>query len=388
MNEETTQGAGVPAPEPSPTPVPEPAPPVAVEPGRGTRVGAIVVVTLLLGSLLWYFAADRLTPYTSQARIQAFVVPVAAEVSGKILKVHVKNDDQVEAGQTLFEIDPSQYRIALQRSRSDFDAIRYSVNASSAAVEAARASLQAAQANRDKADKDATRQERLYEEDPGTISVRRLEGAQATRIQARAQEKAAEADLRRAQEVAGASGDENAQLISARSAVEKAELDLARTQVLAPARGVVTDLRTDVGHFAQAGAPLLTLIAVHDLWISAEMTENNLGNIQVGNEVAIVLDVMPGEVLKGRIRSLGSGVSAGQPAQPGTLPQVENSRDWLRQAQRFPVAVEFDPAERERLRGVRVGGQAEVLVYTGDRPLMNFLGAAYIRLMSLLSYLY
>lgn len=380
MNEEALQA--------DEAPPPEPAPPVAAQAGKGTRVGAIVVVALLLGSLLWYFAADRLTPYTSQARIQAFVVPVAAEVAGKVLEVHVKNDDQVEAGQTLFEIDPSQYRIALQRSRSDFDAIRYSVNASSAAVEAARASLQAAQANRDKADKDATRQERLYEEDPGTISVRRLEGAQATRIQARAQEKAAEADLRRAQEVAGASGDENAQLISARSAVEKAELDLARAQVVAPARGVVTDLRTDVGHFAQAGAPLLTLIAVHDLWISAEMTENNLGNIQVGNEVAIVLDVLPGEVLKGRIRSLGSGVSAGQPAQPGTLPQVENSRDWLRQAQRFPVAVEFDPAERERLRGVRVGGQAEVMVYTGDRPLMNFLGAAYIRLMSLLSYLY
>ena len=358
------------------------------KPGKGTRAGAIVVVGLILGSLLWYFAADRLTPYTSQARVQAFVVPVAAEVAGKILKVHVRNDDQVEAGQTLFEIDPSQYRIALQRSRSDYDAIRYSVNASSAAVEAARASLQAAQANRDKADKDAMRQERLYEEDPGTISVRRLEGAQATRIQARAQEKAAEADLRRAQEVAGAGGDENAQLISARSAVEKAELDLTRTRVLAPARGVVTDLRTDVGHFAQAGAPLLTLIAVHDLWISAEMTENNLGNIQVGNEVAIVLDVMPGEVLKGRIRSLGSGVSSGQQAQPGTLPQVENSRDWLRQAQRFPVAVEFDPAERERLRGVRVGGQAEVMVFTGDRPLMNFLGRVYIRLMSLLSYLY
>jgi multidrug resistance efflux pump len=158
--------------------------------------------------------------------------------------------------------------------------------------------------------------------------------------------------------------------------------------VLAPARGRVTDLRIDVGHFAQAGAPAMTLIAMHDLWINADLTENNLGHINPGDEVAIVLDVLPGEVLQGRIRSVGSGVSSGQQTPPGTLPTIQNSRDWLRQAQRFPVAVEFDPAERQRLQRVLIGGQAEVLVYTGDHPLMNALGTAYIRLMSYFSYLY
>ena len=80
----------------------------------------------------------------------------------------------------------------------------------------------------------------------------------------------------------------------------------------------------------------MTLIAIHDLWISADMTENNLGNIDPGDEAAIVLDVMPGEVLKGRVRSVGGGVGTGQPSPPGTLPAVENNRDWLRQAQRIP----------------------------------------------------
>mgnify|MGYP007117518707 FL=1 len=132
----------------------------------------------------------------------------------------------------------------------------------------------------------------------------------------------------------------------------------------------------------------MTLIAMHDLWISADMTENNLGNISPGNEVAIVLDIMPGEVLQGRVRSVGGGVGSGQQSSPGSLPTVDNSRDWLRQAQRIPVAVEFDAAEVSRLRGVRVGGQADVLVYTGDNPVMNLLGALYIRVMSWLSYLY
>ena len=62
--------------------------------------------------------------------------------------------------------------------------------------------------------------------------------------------------------------------------------------------------------------------------------------------------------------------------------------DWLRPAQRIPVAIEFDPAELPRLRVARIGGQAEVLVYTGDNPIMNTLGAFYIRVMSWLSYVY
>jgi multidrug resistance efflux pump len=382
-------------PDETPAPVGEKPPPQSPpqspspsKPGKGTRLGAIIVLILIVASLAWYFVSDRLTPYTSQARVQAFVVPVAAEVSGTVLKVHVKNNDEVQHGQPLFDIDPTQYRIALQRSRSDYESVRLSVNASTAAVEAAKASLQAAVANHVYAQQDATRLEQIFAEDPGALSIRRVQSAQADRVKARSQEKAAEADLHRAQETAGERGENNAQLLSARAAIEKAELDLKRTEVLAPARGSVTDLRTDVGQFAQAGAPAMTLIAIHDLWINADMTENNLGNINPGDKVAIVLDVMPGEVLKGRVRSVGSGVSSGQQAQPGTLPEIENSRDWLRQAQRFPVAVEFDPSERERLRGVRIGGQAEVLVYTGDHVLMNWLAGVFISLMSYLSYLY
>ena len=64
---------------------------------------------------------------------------------------------------------------------------------------------------------------------------------------------------------------------------------------------------------------MMTLIAVHDVWVSADMTENNLGNIKPGDEAAIVLDVMPGQVLKGRVRSVGTGVSSGQQAQPGGI---------------------------------------------------------------------
>jgi multidrug resistance efflux pump len=376
-----------PKPDETPAPIEDNSPPPS-KPGKGTRRGAIIVLILIVASLLWYFVSDRLTPYTSQARVQAFVVPVAAEVSGIVLKVYVKNNDEVQPGQRLFDIDPTQYQIALERSRSDYESVRLSVNASTASVQAASAAVQAAVANHVFAKQDAKRLEQIYAEDPGALSLRRVESAQANRVKARSQEEAARADLRRAQETAGERGENNAQLLSARAAIEKAELDLKRTEVVAPARGSVTDLRTDVGQFAQAGAPAMTLIAIHDLWISADMTENNLGNVKSGDRVAIVLDVMPGVVLKGRVRSVGTGISPGKQAQPGALPEIENSRDWLRRAQRFPVAVEFDPSERERLRGVRVGGQADVLIYTGDHFLFNWLAKIFICVMSYFSYLY
>lgn len=357
-------------------------------PGRAARRAQVLLLLIIALSLLWYFAADRITPYSSQARIQGFVIPVASEVSGVVKKVFVKNNDDVQKNQPLFELDPTEYQIALDRARADYESARKGVAAGAAGVDSAKASLRAAQANQLQAEQDARRQETLYAEDPGAISVRRLETARATREQARAKVSAAAAEVIRAQESTGGDESVNAKLASARSAVAKAELELKQTTVYAPSRGLVTDLRTDVGHFAQAGAGIMTLIAIHDLWISAEMTENNLGNIKIGDEVGIVLDVMPGEVFKGRVRSIGNGVSSGTSTPAGSLPTIENNRDWLRQAQRFPVAIEISPDELKRIHGMRVGGQADVMIFTGKRGLLSGLGRLYLWMMSKLAYVY
>jgi multidrug resistance efflux pump len=177
-------------------------------------------------------------------------------------------------------------------------------------------------------------------------------------------------------------------LRSAAAALEKAQLDLANTRIRARSAGVITDLRAEVGQFAAAGNPVMTLIAIRDVWISADMTENNLGHLAPGTPVAVALDALPGEVFKGRIRSIGYGVSVGQSAPPGGLPTVQNSRDWLRPAQRFPVIVEFESGERARLRNVRVGGQAEVMAFPSPGNPLNPLGRVFLRAMSWVSYLY
>ena len=352
---------------------------------KGTA-GVLLVIAI---SLIWYLMSDRFTPYTQQARIQGYVVGVAPKVAGIVTEVWVKNDHEVEAGQALFQIDPEPYEIAYRRAESDFQKIQSDIQASDASIESARANLRAAQANETKARQDAVRQERLYKEDSGTISVRRLEVSRASLEQAKAKVAARRSDVQKAIEQKGGEGDNNAKLKTALTTVEQAKLDLDNTRVIATSRGIVTNLRTDIGQYAGTGSPVMTLISMNDIWINAEFTENNLGHMRPGTPVEVALDVLPGEIFSGTVRSIGLGVSTGQTPPAGSLPTIDNSRDWLRQSQRYPVTIEFDQGQGEALKGfIRIGGQAEVMAYTEGHGFLKLIGKLYLRVMSWFSYAY
>jgi multidrug resistance efflux pump len=166
-------------------------------------------------------------------------------------------------------------------------------------------------------------------------------------------------------------------------------LELANTVVRATSSGVVTDLTTDVGRYAGTGSPVLTLIGIHDVWINAEFTENNLGHVTVGTPVDILFDVLPGQVFHGEVRSIGLGVSGGRNQAVGSLPSIQNDRDWLRQAQRFPIIIGFDVGQDSALKDqLRIGGQVSVIAYSDGTGVLRLLGKIYIRIASWLSYAY
>ncbi len=342
-------------------------------------LGACVVL------MFWYLVSDRVTPYTNQARVHALVVPIAPQVSGIITDVAVTNNEYVSADRELFRIDRDQYQLAVETAQANLQSARQATGASTASVEAARASVAAAMAGLVRADQDTVRLRRIMEEDPGAISVRRLEQAESGSSVARSQLAASQANLEKAIQDLGEAGEGNSRILQAQAALEQAELDLARTTVRAPDDGLLTDVRVDRGNFAAAGAPLMTFIAIQNIWIQADFTENNLGHIDPGDRVEIVFDSLPGEVISGRIRGTGFGVSVDS-APLGSLPTVENNRQWLRDAQRFPVLVEFSLQDRGERLNIRVGSQASVIVYTGDNWLFNFVGKIYIRVASLLTY--
>lgn len=351
------------------------------------RRWTFIVLGACLVLLAWYLAADRKTPYTSQARVHALVVPIAPEVSGTVIDVSVASNQLVDRGELLFQVDPSRYRLAVETAEANLQSARQATGATTAAVDAAAAQLAAAEAQLERAEKDTARLRRIKQEDPGAISDRRLELSEASLAVARSQVRAARANLQRAREELGQTGEQNSRILQAQSALDQARLDLERTSVRAPAEGIVTEVRVDRGNFAAAGAPLMTFLATHDVWVQADFTENNLGNIKRGDPVELVFDALPGRVVKGSIRTTGFGVSVDS-APLGSLPTIQNDRAWLRDAQRFSVLVDFElPEARERL-GIRVGAQASVIVYTGDNWLLNALAWLRMRAVSLLTYAY
>ena len=354
--------------------------------GDPVRRWTIRVLVLALVLLAGYLTADRLTPVSSQARIHSLVVPVAAEVSGIVAEVAVGNNQMVQAGDVLFRLEDASYRLAVAGAEANLQSARQATGASAASVEAAQAGVASAEAALVRAQQDTNRLRRIKQQDPGAISDRLLEASEASLIVSQQQLEAAKANLEQAEQSFGSTGEDYFRIQQALSALERARLDLQRTTVVAPATGVVTDVRVDRGNFAAPGAPQMTFIATEDVWVQADFTENNLGHVDRGDAVRLVFDVFPGRVFKGTVRATGFGVAVDS-APLGSLPTIQNNRQWLRDAQRFPVIIDFEMSPEE-MRKLKVGAQVTALVYASDNWFFNALGSIYIRIGSILSYAY
>ena len=350
------------------------------------RFWTFIVLALSIVLMVVYVVGDRLTPFTSQARVHAYVVPVAPQVAGRVISVDVENNQMVEAGQKLFSIDPGSYELAVQAAEAALKNAEQAIESGVSNVAASRANVESAKASVWSAEQDTMRMRRIREEDAGAISERRIQQSEANLASSRARLSAAQSSLAAAISALGSTDENNAQIQQARTNLENARLNLERTVVYAPRNGMITDLRVDQGNFAAAGAALMTFIAIHDTWIQADLSENNLGNVNPGDRVEVTFDVQPGKVFKGRVRQMGYGVEVN--SNPlGSLPKIDNDRNWLRAEQRFPVTIDFEASDLS-VSNLRVGSQASVIVYTGDNWIMNTLGRFYIRLNAYLSYAY
>lgn len=352
-----------------------------MDPARRITLYVLAIVAVVF---VWYVVSDRVTPYTPQARVQGLVVPVIPQVSGYIVDVRVRLHDIVEPGDTLMQLDRRQYELAVRNAEASLDAAQQQVGALTATVRSSEGRLGVARAQLDRAQRNFDRVQAVQEQNPGALSQADIDRAETALAQAVERVASAEADLDRAIQQLGETGPDNPTLRAAEAALEKARLDLGFTTLRAPSRGGIESFRLDVGQFAAAGQPLAMFVSTHDVWIEANMRENNISNIEPGDRVEFTLDVAPGRIFSGTVASVGYGV--GQPGgeSPGALPTVEGSSGWLRDPQRFPVVVRFNVDETRGL--LRVGGQVDVIVYTGNHFILNTIGKLRIRLSSLLSY--
>jgi len=390
----TGESAGTPATD-APVETPGDEMPGDAAPGAGSGLRARLAatdparrLTIIVGAVIallfaWHIVADRATPYTDLGKVDGYVVPIAAQVSGYVSEVPVVLNEIVDQGDLLIRIDPRPYRLAVQSARAQLQLATQQVRAGSAAVESAVGQLGVARAQLDRTERYYNRVEAIATQNPGALSQADRDRAVTQLAQAQAGVFSAEAELERARATLGPEGEDNPSIQTAIAALEQAEFNLEQTDIRAPGQGMIGDLQLAEGYFAAAGQPLATFISAQDVWVRADMRENNLGRIEVGDAAEVALDAAPGRVFRGHVASVSRGVDSGQGARGG-LPTAESAQGWLQDPQRFPIIVRLDD---EAGRGLlRAGGRASVTVYTGANPLFNAVARLRIRITTLLSY--
>lgn len=342
-----------------------------------------IVALLLIGLLAYNIAADRLAPITYQTTAETLVVPVTPQVSGEILEVPIIDNSRVARGQLLARIDATNYRIALESAQAAYGAAQQSVGAAAAAVDSARAVLTSRKAQLVEAQQANDRTAKLV--DVGYATRAKLEATMASLASAEAGVVQAEAQLAGALQQLGPSGSANPQLRSAVAALDSARKNLEWTRVVAPVDGYVSNLQIGRGSYAKAGTPLISLIDVSRAGLIGYFSENQLGNVRLGDKALIALDMFPGRLFHGKVVGLGGGISTpNQSAPTGSLVQAPGT-SWLSSAQRLPIRIAFDPAGQVP-PGLRLGSQASVMIETADAGVMATVDRWVLTIRSYLSY--
>ncbi len=277
-----------------------------------------VLITLAV-MFIYHVASDRVTPYTSQSNIEVLLVQIAPQVTGQVIEVATRDNARVKKGQLLYRIDPEPFEIALRAAEANLAMVQQNLKVSSAQVRSTQAALTKQRTELATSKElggiifELTKEKALSETD----SIRaRSEIERATADLARA-----EADLESAKQKLGPAGDANPQLQQARAALEQARLDFTNTTVLAPADGMITNLRLSKGQYANRGQPVMSFIEGNSVWLTAYLRENQLSRVAPGNAVRVTFDLLPGRVFDGQVDSVGWGVTNGGDEAPvGTLP--------------------------------------------------------------------
>ena len=389
-----------------------------------------VVLLLVIGAAVWvWLTADRVS--TDDAQVDSRVTQISARVGGTVTKVTVNDNQLVEEGALLLELDPRDYQVAVDKARAELaDAEATAVAAQSTVpitsttaasrvttarggvaqalsgvagaakeVDAARARLISAQAHVREVEANAARAARDVERLRGLlakdeVSQQQFDTASATAdaqkaavetarsqvaeaeagirvaesrlAQAAAGEQQAHAELQTAQTgpsqiaatKARASAAE-AHVQQARATLAQAELNLQYATVKAPARGVVSKKGINVGQVVQAGQPLLALVQIDDVWVTANFKETQLKNVRPGQRAVVDVDAYGGREFKGKVDSIAGATGA----RFSLLPPENATGNFVKVVQRVPVKIVLDPGQDpEHL--LRPGMSVTPTVYT------------------------
>ena len=365
----------------------------------GRLLGLIVIAGAVIASLMVVYDTDQ-QPRTDDASVRANFIAIAPEVGGRLTRLPVKDNAFVKKGDLLFEIDPRDYRYALEQALSDQNSLEQriidtrrkiaaensaveaagatvrtsetAIKSAGSAVEMAKAAVARAQANvattnahLSYAINDLRRIQPLLTKQYVTVDqvdqadtavrVARGENEQAQAALAEAQSQQTQAELRQSQ-ASDQSLESKARLGQAMhivdtldilesqrpgltAKVERARLDLERSRVVSPFDAYVTNLNISEGAYAHPGTAMFTLIDARTWWVIANYREGKVRNIHVGSKVDVYLMGHPDRKFDGVVQSLGYGVFPEDGNVSNGLPNIERTLNWVHLSTRFPVRI-------------------------------------------------
>ncbi len=258
---------------------------------RYLATGVVVLIAVVLAWALWwhFFRA----PWTRDGRVRVEVVSVAAQINGQVISLPVADNQQVKKGDLLFEIDPTDYQLALTQAESTVKTREFDLSI---------------------AKQDAERRQQLGQAVSAEERLTYMSNADVA----------------------------NAAYASAVAARDQAKVNLARTKIYSPVNGYVTNLTLRIGDYATPGQVKLVLVDSDSFWVAGYFEETKLSNIHVGDYAHIRLMGWKQEVA-GHVESIAAGISDTD-ATAGFLglESVNPIFTWVRLAQRIPVRIAID----------------------------------------------
>ena len=371
--------AAAPAPPPATAPeAPEAPEAPAARSKRKVALLGVSALVLLCGigyGIYWMLVLNHFES-TDNAYVQGNVVQVTPQVAGTVVAINADDTDFVKAGQSLVRLDKADAQVALEQAEAQLaQAVRetrtlYVNNGTFKAQIAARqADLARAQTEVQRAQDDVNRRAPLLQS--GAVGREEFNHVTSQLVSAKSSLGAAQsaADAAREQLASnqsltdGVPVEQSPNVLRAASRVREAYLTLSRTELSAPVDGYVARRSVQLGQRVQAGAPLLSVIKLNDVWVDANFKESQLRNLRIGQPADLEADVYGKKVIyHGTIEGLGAGTGAAF----ALLPAQNATGNWIKVVQRVPVRISLDPKQVAE-HPLRVGLSMNVTVDVQDQ---------------------
>ena len=306
-------------------------------------LGGLAVLALCVGIFFYWLLYMHPYESTDDAFVDARSIAVQPKVGGYLIDVPITDNQHVDAGQILFQIDQRDYRIALEQAKAQVQAddaairnIDAQIQAQEANIDVSKAQVATAEAALKFAQEDAARYKDLAER--GSGSIQQSQSATSTLQQRQAALQSANASVVAAQKQIGSlqaqKASTEAQIARDRAQVEQAELNLGYTTIRSVQPGRVVRLTGGIGQLAQAGQSL-SMFVPDDIWVTANFKETQITDMRPNQPVDIEIDAYPGRRIHGTVASVqpGSGTAF------SLLPAQNATGNYVKVTQRIPVKI-------------------------------------------------